>query len=340
MFIENYAEAPVKRRDFITALIGSVASLSAWPRAARAQQPTLPIVGFLSGRSLASDANLVAAFKQGLNENGYVEGRDVTIEYHWADGQFDRLPEQAADLVRRQVSVIFAGGMEVKISAVRDEISTIPVVFATGGDPVKLGLVASMNRPGGNATAVTVLTSELWSKRLELLRNILPSMGLVGLLVDPDNPTTDSITKEVHAAAQVFGFQTYIAKAREGREVDDAFAALARERAGGVLVTADPLFNSRRAQIISLGQKFGIPAIYERREFPAEGGLMSYGANIGDQYLQSGRYVGRILKGAQPADLPVLQPTKFELVINLKAAKAFVISVPPNMLALADEVIE
>jgi putative ABC transport system substrate-binding protein len=327
----------MRRRELII-LLGSTALT--WPLAARAQQPAMRVIGFLSGRSLATDKHLVVAFRQGLSESGYVEGRDVTIDYSWAEGQLDRLPLLAADLVTRQASVIFAGGMEVKIRAVKDAISTIPVVFATGGDPVELGLVASMNRPGGNATAVTVRSAELWSKRLELLHKLLPSVTLVALLLDPNNPTTDTIAKDVQTAAQMLGLQVYIAMAQSDHEIDDAFAALAHERAGALLVTADPLFNGNRPKVIGLAKRYAIPAIYDRRDFPADGGLMSYGASIVDQYYQSGRYVARILKGERPVDLPVIQPTKFELVINAKTAKSLGMKIPDNLLALADEVIE
>jgi len=326
----------MRRRELLS-LVGSVAA--AWPFAVRAQ-PAMRVVGFLSGRSLATDRHLVVAFRQGLSESGYVEGRDVTIDYSWAEGQVDRLPQLAADLVRRQVSVIFGGGMDVKMRAVKDAISTIPVVFATGGDPVEFGLVASMNRPGGNATAVTVRSAELGSKRLELLHNLLPSVTLVALLLNPNNPTADTITKDVEAAAQLLGLQVYIARARSDRETDDALAAVARERAGALLVPADPLFIGRRPQVIGLAKRYAIPAIYDRRDFPEDGGLMSYGASVVDQYYQSGRYVGRILKGEKAGDLPVLQPTKFELVINAKTAKSLGIKIPDNLLALADEVIE
>ena len=327
----------MRRRKFL-GLAGGLAVT--WPVALRAQQPAPPVVGFLSGRSPATDSHLVVAFRQGLSEAGYVEGRDVTIKYAWAEGQVDRLPTLAADLVRRQVSVIFGGGMDVKVRAVKDAISTIPAVFATGGDPVELGLVASMNRPGGNATAVTVVTAALSSKRLELLHQLLPSVKLVALLVDPNNPTAEAITKDVETAAQKLKLQVYVAKARSDSETEDAFAALAREKAGALLVTADPLFIGRRPQIIGLAKRYAVPAIYDRRDFPADGGLMSYGAGIVDQYHQSGRYVGRILKGERPADLPVIQPTKFELVINAKTAKSLGMKIPDNLLALADEVIE
>jgi putative ABC transport system substrate-binding protein len=327
----------MRRRAFIKLLGGAATSL---PIAAHAQQPALQVVGFLSGRSLATDKHLVAAFRQGLNETGYVEERNVTIDYSWAEGQVDRLPQLAADLVRRQVSVIFGGGMDVKMRAVKDAISTIPAVFATGGDPVEFGLVASMNRPGGNATAVTVRSAELGSKRLELLHNLLPSVTLVALLLDPNNPTAEGITKDVQTAAQKLGLQVYIARARSERETDDAFAAVARERAGALLVPADPLFIGRRPQVIGLAKRYAIPAIYDRRDFPTDGGLMSYGASIVDQYYQSGRYVGRILKGEKAGDLPVMQPTKFELVINAKTAKSLGMKIPDNLLALADEVIE
>ncbi len=327
----------MQRRKFIT-LLGGAAMAS--PFSAQAQQQTVPLVGFLSGRSLATDSNLVAAFRRGLADTGYVDGRDVTIVFRWADGQFDRLPALAADLVKRQAAVIFGGGLDVRIRAVKDAISTIPVVFATGGDPVKLGVVASMNRPGGNATAVTVLTAQLWSKQLELLRNLLPSVSQVALLLDPNNPTADTIREDVRTAAQVLGVRVYVANSRNDQELEEAFAALTRERASALLVTADPLFIGRRQQVIGLADRYRIPAIYDRRDFAVDGGLLSYGASIIDQYLQSGRYVGHILKGAQPGDLPVMQPTKFEFVINLKTAKALGLTIPPSILALADEVIE
>jgi putative tryptophan/tyrosine transport system substrate-binding protein len=326
----------MRRREFIT-LVGGAAAL---PLVAHAQQPAMPLIGFLSGRSLATDAHLVAAFRQGLSEAGYVEGRDVAIEYHWADGQFDRLPAMATDLVKHQVSVIFAGGMDVKLKAVKAAIPTIPIVFATGTDPVELGLVASMSRPGGNVTAVTVLTTALQSKRLELLRNLLSSVTLVALLLNPNHPAADTITKDVRTAAKALGVQIYVAAARGEDEIDDAIAAVKRERADALLVPADPVFIGRRQQVIGLAKRFGIPTMFDRRDFPVDGGLMSYGASIVDQYLQSGRYVGRILKGSQPAELPVLQPTRFEFVINIKTAKALGLAVPPSLLALADEVIE
>jgi putative ABC transport system substrate-binding protein len=273
-------------------------------------------------------------------ERGYVEGRDVAIEYHWADGQFDHLPAMANDLVKRQVSVIFAGGMDVKLKAVKAAIPTIPIVFATGADPVELGLVASMSRPGGNVTAVTVLTTVLQSKRLELLRNLLPSLTVVALLINPNHPAAVAITKDVRTAAKVLGVQIYVATVSGEHEIDDGIAAVKHERADALLVPADPLFIGRRQQVIDLAKRFGIPTIFDRRDFPADGGLMSYGASIVDQYFQSGRYVGRILKGTRPAELPVLQPTRFELVINVKTAKALGLTVPPSVLALADEVIE
>ena len=326
----------MKRREFSTMLAGA----AAWPLAARAQQPAMPVVGFLSGRALTSDANFVAALRRGLGEAGYVEGQNVVIEFRWAEGQFNLLPALAADLVGRRVSVIFAGGMDVEIQSVNKAISTIPVVFATGGDPVELGLVASINRPGGNVTAVTVLTAVLWPKRLELLRELIPSVALVALLLNPANPNAQTIAKDVYGAAVALGLQIRVFNARNDREIDDAFAALKQERAGALLIMADALFILRRRRLIDLAERHAVPVIFDRRDFPADGGLMSYGASTVDQYRQSGRYVGRILKGEKPADLPVMQPTKFELVINLKTARALGLAIPDKLLALADEVIE
>jgi putative tryptophan/tyrosine transport system substrate-binding protein len=326
----------MRRRDFLS-LVGSTAA--AWPLAAHAQA-AMPLVGFLSGRSLVSDAHLVEAFRQGLNEAGYAEGQNVAIEFRWAEGQFDRLPALAADLASRQLSVIFAGGLDVRIRAVKAAIAAIPVVFATGGDPVELGLVASLNRPGGNATAVTVISAALWPKRLELLRELVPAATLIALLVNPNNPTADVIAKDVRAAGDALGLRTDVLNARNEREIDGAFATLVQQRAGALLVSSDALFNGRREKLIALAARHATPAIYDRRDFPADGGLVSYGASAVDQYRQSGRYAGRVLKGAKPADLPVLQPTKFELVINLKTAKTLGLDLPAKLLALADEVIE
>ena len=326
----------MRRREFISLIGGAVA---AWPFAARAQQPAMPVVGFLSGRSLASDAHLVAAFRQGLNETGYVEGRNVKIEFHWAEAQFDRLRVMAADLVGRQVAAIFAGGMDTDIRGVRAVITTTPTVFATGGDPVGLGLVASLNRPGGNATAVTVIAAELMPKRLELLRELVASATFVAVL-DPNDANAASYTRDAEAAGRTLGLQIRVVHAGSEADFDTAFATLVKAGANALLVTVNTLFINKREKLIALAARHAVPAMYDRREFPAGGGLMSYGASITEQYRQSGVYIGKILGGVKPAELPVLQPTKFELVINLKIAKALGITIPPSVLATADEVIE
>jgi putative tryptophan/tyrosine transport system substrate-binding protein len=325
----------MRRREFIT-LLGSTV---AWPLAARAAGHWA-VVGFLSGRSLSTDARLVEAFRRGLRETGYIEGQNLEIEFRWADGQFDRLPGMVADLIKHEVSVIFAGGMDVQVRAVKAAISTTPAVYAVGGDPVKYGIVDSMNRPGGTATAVTTLTSTLWPKRLEILRELLPPVGLIGLLLNPNNLTADSVEKEVRAAGRLLGTEIKVVNARNDAELDDAYPAFKEAGVSALLIMGDSLMNARRPRPISLAKRYNLPSLYERRDFPAEGGLMSYGASVGDQYLQSGIYVGRILNGAKPADLPALQPTRFELVINLKTAKSLAITVPQTPQVAADEVIE
>ncbi len=327
----------MNRRKVIRLLGGAAA---AWPLAVPAQQSALPVIGFLSGRSLASDAHLVAAFRQGLNETGYVEGKNVAIEFRWADGQLDRLQTLAADLVRRQVVVIFAGAVEAQIRALNAAISTIPLVFATGGDPVALGLGASFNRPGGNATGVTVITAALWPKRLELLRELATPATVVALLVNPDVQSTGPAIRDLQGAAGSIGQNVLVLNARAERDFDTAFATLIQEKVGALVVADDAIFMNRREKLVALAALHAVPAIYGRREFPATGGLMSYGASTADQYRQSGIYAGRILKGAKPADLPFLQPTKFELVINLKTAKALGLDVPWFLQQRADEVIE
>jgi putative tryptophan/tyrosine transport system substrate-binding protein len=325
----------MRRREFIT-LVGT----AMLPLAAHAQRPALPVVGFLSGRSLASDAHLAAAFRQGLSETGHIDGQSVAIEFRWADGQLDRLPALAADLVRRQVAVIFAGAVDVQIRALNASISTTPIVFATGGDPVELGLGASFNRPGGNATAVTVVTDALWPKRLELLRELSAQAAVVAVLVNPDRPQSPLAVRDLQAAARGIGQSVLVLNARAEAEFDNAFATLKRERADGLIVADDAIFMNRREKLVALAAQHAVPAIYGRREFPAAGGLMSYGASTADQYRQSGIYAGRILKGDKPADLPFLQPTKFELIINFKTAKALGLTVPLIMQMTADEVIE
>src|SRR5262245_12435587 len=327
----------LKRRDFIT-LFGGAA---AWPLTAWAQQPPNPVIGYLSGRSLATDSHLVAAFRQGLQENGYVEGQNLAIEFRWAEGRlFDQLPAQAADLVARRVSVIFACALDPRIKEVRAAIAETPVVFATANDPVELGVVASFNRPGGNATAITVISAELWPKRLQLLHALVAPGMAIALLVNPDDPGAAPTMSNVDAAARALGLRTFVLQARTENDFEPAFAALQSGRAGGLLMTNTPLFNRQRASLIALAARHGVPAIYDRRDFAADGGLMSYGPSTTDQYRQSGLYVGRILKGARAAELPVLQPTTFELVINRKTAKALSVEIPDRILALADEVID
>ena len=327
----------MRRRQFLGALAGGPAT---WTLAARAQQSKMPTIGFLSGRSLASDSHLVAAFRLGLKESGYVDGQNVTIEFRWAEGQFDRLQALAADLVGREAAAIFAGGMDIAIRGVRAAITKTPLVFATGGDPVELGLVATLNRPGGNATAVTVVTAALWAKRLELLREVVAPAGLVAVLVNPNDPNAVSYTRDVEIAARSLGIQVRIVHAGAERDFDSAFATLANERANALLVTLNSLFVNKRETIIALAARDAVPAIYDRREFPVAGGLISYGASISDQYRQGGVYIGKVLGGVKPADLPVMQPTKFELVVNLKTAKALGLTIPEKVLALADEVID
>jgi putative ABC transport system substrate-binding protein len=327
----------MRRRDFIAALSSAAV---AWPLAARAQQPAMPVIGYLSSTSSGPYAPFVAAFQEGLKETGFVAGQNVTIEYRWAEGQFDRLPELAAELVRRQVVIIAVGGGGVTALAAKDATSTIPIVFAFGTDPVKLGLVASLNRPGGNITGVSYLAVELGPKRLGLLREILPKAAAIGFLMNPGSPNTTFDLPDMEAAARTLGQQLIIANASNDLEIGTTFEALMQQRADALAIQADPFLFSRRTHLAALALRDKIPTIYFERDFAAAGGLLSYGTDFVDANRQAGIYAGRILKGEKPADLPVLQPTRFQLVINIKTAKALGLEIPPKLLALADEVIE
>jgi putative tryptophan/tyrosine transport system substrate-binding protein len=326
----------MKRREFI-ALLGGAAA--AWPLAALAQQPAMPVIGFLGSSSAADRTRLVTAFQQGIRESGYVEGQNVAIEYRWAQDQYDRLPDLAADLVRRQVTVIAAHDTLSAIAA-KWATTTIPIVFATGGDPIKDDLVTSLNRPGGNVTGVSFIALELGAKQLGLLHELRPGTARIAVLVDPKWPLTERFVSEVRAAASAVGQQIEVLHVSTGREIDTAFASLARNPVDALLVGPSPLANNRRVQLVTLAAYHRLLAIYFLREFAEAGGLMSYGTSIAEANRLAGIYVGRVLKGAKPADLPVMQSTKFEFVINLNTAKAFSLSFPPGLLAIADEVIE
>jgi putative tryptophan/tyrosine transport system substrate-binding protein len=327
----------MKRRTFILALGGAAA---AWPLAARAQQ-AMPVVGFLNSASLDTFSRHVRAFRQGLKDTGYVEGENVALEYRWAEGQFDRLPALADEMVRRQVAVIVATGGPASALAAKAATTTIPVVFNVGEDPVRLGLVASLARPNGNVTGVNFFIYELAAKRLALQRELVPGAARVAVLINPANAAhVETMLREMDAAARVIGLQIQIVNASTSREIDAAFAGLARERIDALFVVPDPFFISRRFQIVQLAARHAVPATYPARDFVEPGGLMSYGTDSADAWRQTGVYTGRILKGAKPADLPVVQATKFELVINAQTARMLGLTVPPSLLATADEVIE
>ena len=325
----------MRRREFFTLLCGA----TAWPLAARAQQ--VPVIGFMSARSPDESAHLVEAFRRGLkDEAGYVEGENVAIEFRWALGDYSRMPALAADLVNRRVTVIAAVGSEVSGQAAKQATATIPIVFATGSDPVSLGLVASFNRPGGNATGITTSTNLMEPKRLGLLRELAPSVALVGVLINPNFPPAARQARDLEDAARAVGQRIVIARASADEELDAAFAFLVREGIGSLLVTGDPYFDTRRDRIVAFAAQHRLATIYQFREFAVAGGVLSYGLSFTDVYRQVGLYAAKVLKGAKPADLPVQQVTKFELVINMKTARALGITISDNLLSLADEVIE
>jgi putative tryptophan/tyrosine transport system substrate-binding protein len=331
------ADPPMRRRAFIALLGGSAVT---WPLVARAQQAAIPVVGFLSARSPGDSAGVTSGFLQGLADAGFIEGQTVKIEYRWANGDYDKLPALAANLVDRKVAVLVGVGGDVSAAVAAKATKAIPVVFGMGGDPVKAGLVAKFNRPGGNVTGYTLWTSEMESKRLGLLRELVPGVPLIGVLINPRFPPTVQELEDLEPAAKSVGQKLFVARANDDAELDTALASFVQQRVEVFLVTASPFFDTRRDRIIGFAAKNRLPAIYQFREYAVAGGLIAYGPNIVESYRNAGVYVGRILKGEKPADLPIIQPTKFDFVINLKTAKALGLTVPPTLLATASEVIE
>jgi putative tryptophan/tyrosine transport system substrate-binding protein len=332
--------ALLKRREFITLIGGAAAASSLWPLVARAQQPAMPVIGFLSSRSPGESAGVVAAFRAGLRESGFVEGQNLVIAFRWADGRYDRLLELAADLVDLRVAVLFAAGGPPSALAAKAATSTIPVVFSAVSDAVRLGLVASLNRPGGNVTGMSILTPEMVTKSAQLLKELVPAAAAIAYLVNPSNPSAEIYSKEAVTVASALGIRVHVLDASTDHDLDEAFASLGKLGAGGLVVPGEPFFETQRDRIVALCARYAVPAIYGFREYVAAGGLMSYGPSLTDSYRLAGIYVGRILKGEKPAYLPVMQPTKFELFINLKTAKALGLTIPESFLLRADEVIE
>jgi putative ABC transport system substrate-binding protein len=326
----------VKRREFIT-LVGGAA---AWPLAARAQQQAKPTIGFVHIASAATNSHLVTAFSQGLKEAGIIDGQNAAVEYHWADGRYDQLPEITGDLVRRRVAVIFASGGTGPAEAAKAATQTIPIVFVSGEDPVRAGLVASLNRPGGNITGVVFFNSALAAKRLELIRELLPTVTVIAYIVNPNNRNAEQEIKDMLAAAPKLGLEFHILSATSARDIESNFERIAQLRAQALVIAADPFLGSQRSHATALAARLAIPVIGSTRDYISDGGIMTYGTSLLDAYVQAGGYVGRILRGEKPADLPVTQPTRFELVINLKVAKALGLTIPPTLIARADEVIE
>jgi putative ABC transport system substrate-binding protein len=327
----------MRRRDFIS-LIGGAAA--AWPLVGRAQQSGLPIIGFLSSRAPGDSAGVLAAFYQGLREAGFVEGQNVQIAFRWAEGHYDRLPAFAADLVGLPVAAIFAAGGQPSTFAAKAKTSTIPIVFSAVSDPVQLGLVASLNKPGGNVTGMSMFAEDLWAKSAELLKQMVPKVSVVAYLINPSSPSTTMYTKAAAAAGNSLGVSVTMLEAGTEQALNEAFANFEKSGAGGLVVPNEPFFDTQRDRVVALATKYAVPVIYPFREYVLAGGLMSYGPSLVDLYRQAGVYLGRVLKGEKPADLPVQQPTKFELFINLKTAKALGLIIPPALLATADEVIE
>jgi putative ABC transport system substrate-binding protein len=330
----------MRRRAFVKVIAGLAAGAASWPRAGRAQQSSMPVIGFLHGGSPAANADRLAGFRKGLRETGFVEGQNVAIEFRWAEGQTDRLPELAADLVRRQVAVIATLSASQAAVVAKAATDTIPIIFQVGSDPVAMGLVASLSRPGGNATGISTLNAEITEKRIGLVRELLPQAAVIGVLVNPTNPGAREISTDVQAMARTLGVQLQIVPAGTDAEIEAAFAIPALKPSGALVVSTDPLFFIRRAQLAALAARHAVPTIYYERQFVYSGGLISYGADSANAWQQAAAYVSRILKGERPADLPVAQAAKFEMVINLRTAKTLGLRVPNTLLALADEVIE